>query len=263
MCILAHPDDESLGTGGTLAKYADEGVETHIICATRGERGRFGDAEERPPIEVVAETREKELLAAAKILGVKAVHFLDYVDKDLDKADPAEVIGKIVPVIRRVRPQVVITFDPFGGYGHPDHIAISQFAGASIVSAADPDYHVNGSKDPVHRVSKMYFMTWSPIQWDAYQAAFKVLKSHVDGHDRYASPWAEWAITTSVDTGQYWETVWKAVQCHKTQLTIYGKLAELPEEKHEAIWGSQQYYRVFSTVNGGRTLETDLFEGIR
>src|SRR5678810_1155527 len=84
MCILAHPDDESLGMGGTLARYAKEGVETYLVTATRGERGRFGDAGVRPPIDVVGKVREAELRAAGRELGIREIHFLDYIDKDLD-----------------------------------------------------------------------------------------------------------------------------------------------------------------------------------
>lgn len=266
MCVLAHPDDESLGMGGTLAKYSAEGVRTCLVTATRGERGRFGDAEQRPGLDVVGETREKELRAAAARLGVEAVHFLDYIDGDLDKAVPAEAVAKIVAHLRAERPQVVITFGPEGGYGHPDHIAISQFATAAIVCAADPAYTGTAAvsvPDTTHRVDKLYFLAWSPTKWAAYQAAFRDLKTTVDGVERRATPTPDWVVTTRIDTATYWQTVWSAVQCHQTQLTIYGKLKDLPEEHHQAVWGTQEYYRVFSTVNGGRARETDLFDGLR
>jgi hypothetical protein len=86
---------------------------------------------------------------------------------------------------------------------------------------------------------------------------------HVDGIDRRAIPWPDWAVTTIIDTSDYWSTVWKAVSCHKTQLPAYGQLKDLPETHHRGLWGSQEYYRAFSTVNGGRAPETDLFEGLR
>jgi LmbE family N-acetylglucosaminyl deacetylase len=262
MCVLAHPDDESLGAGGTLAKYGDEGVETYLVTATRGERGRFGEEENPPGPEVVGAAREAELRAAAGELGVREVCLLDYRDKELDQADPAEAIGKIVGHLRRVRPQVVITFAPDGAYGHPDHIAISQLTTAGIVCAADPAYP---SEDGVssHRVAKLYYMAWPEASWRAYQDAFRDLTITVDGVERRAFPWPDWAITTVVDTTAHWPRVWRAVCCHKTQLAIYSKLEQLPEEHHQAIWGAQQYYRVFSLVNGGRRRESDLFEGLR
>lgn len=266
MCVLAHPDDESLGVGGTLARYADEGIETCVISATRGERGRFGDAVERPAPSVVGEAREAELRAAAKMLGVREVHLLDYLDADLDNADPPQAISRIVAHIRRFRPQVIVTFGQDGGYGHPDHIAISQFTGAAIVCAADPGYvPLTDTSVPVasHRVDKLYYMAWTYGKWKAYTEAFRDLKITVDGIDRRAIPWPDWEITTVIDTERYWERVWKAVLCHKTQLTVYGKLAQLSEANHRQLWGAQEFYRVLSTVNGGRAKETDLFEGLR
>jgi len=265
MAVLAHPDDEALGLGGTLARYADEGIETYVVCATRGERGRYFDVEPRPPIEVVAKTREAELRAACETLGVKEVSLLDYVDKDLDRADPNEAIGRIVTHLRRVKPQVVATFGPEGGYGHTDHIAISQFSASACVAAADPNFSPGGDAATLepHRVSKLYFMAWPEPVWNAYQAAFKALTFKADGIERQAQPWPDWALTTKLDTIKYWRTVWRAVKCHKTQLSIYSKLEDLDEEYHKGLWGTQSYYRVFSTVNGGRKVETDLFEGIR
>lgn len=262
MCVLAHPDDESLGVGGTLAKYAGEGVETYLVTATRGERGRFGDAVEKPPMNLIGETRERELRTAAKVLGIREVSFLDYIDGDLDQAEPREATARIVRHIRRVRPHVVITFAPDGAYGHIDHIAISQLTLAAVVSAADTGYQ-NGEPQEAHRVSKLYFMAWTKTKWAAYQDAFKDLKYNVDGVERRAEPWPDWEITTEVDTRAHWKTVWEAVNCHQTQLTIYRKLEHLAPEYHEGLWGSQQFYRVFSLVNGGRQRENDLFEGLR
>ncbi len=266
MGILAHPDDESLGMGGTLAKYAREGVETYLVTATRGERGRYGDLPERPSLEEVGKMREAELLEAAKTLGIKVIKILDYIDKDLDKADPPEAIAKIAALIRKHKPHVVITFGPEGAYGHPDHIAISQFATAAVTCAADCEYFGNNGipvKEKPHRVSKLYYMAWTKRVWEAYLSAFRDLKLDIDGQERRATPHPDWLITTEIDTSEVWETVWKAVQCHKTQLTIYTKLRDLPKKHHLSIWGVQQYYRVFSTVNGGRKKEIDLFEGLR
>ena len=271
LCVFAHPDDESLGTGGTLAKYSSEGVETFVVTATRGERGRFGTVEPRPGLDVVGKAREAELRAAASVLGVREVSFLNYVDGDLDQAPPGEAIARIVWHIRRIRPHVVITFAPDGGYGHPDHIAISQFAAAAAVAAANPsspaepppDAPAPGSPAPPHAVSKFYFVAWDEMLWARYQAAFKSLGMTVDGVHRQSVPWQSWMTTTELDTTRHWQTVWKAVQCHQTQIASYAKLSELSDEEHRALWGRQTYYRAFSTVNGGRARETDLFEGLR
>jgi LmbE family N-acetylglucosaminyl deacetylase len=251
MCVLAHPDDESLGTGGVLAKYAGEGIETYVVTATRGQRGRFDDQGTKPGPEIVGRTREAELRAAAHALGVRDVVVLDYMDGELDRADAAEASEAIAAHIRRVRPDVVVTFDPFGAYGHPDHIAISQLTAAAIVRAAD-----------THQISKFYYFVNGQRKWAAYQAAFKTLTSNVDGEVRAAVAWPDWAITTRVDARDVWRTVWQAVQCHTTQMSIYKNVASLTEDDQKVIWGTGEFYRVFSLVNGGRAVETDLFEGV-
>ncbi len=262
MAVTAHPDDESLGLGGTLAKYSGAGVETHIVAGTRGERGRFGDGSEpHPGPEALGRIREAELRAAAAELGVREVSLLGYIDAALDQADPVEAIGRIVSHIRRVRPQVVITFDPWGAYGHPDHIAICQFTTAAVTVAADPSFS-DGTAAAPHRVSKLYYMATSSGRWAAYQQAFKKLVSKVDGAEREAMPWPDWSITTWIDTLAVWPQVWKAVNCHRSQIGQYRALAELSPEHHQALWGTQMFYRASSVVNGGRARETDLFEGI-
>lgn len=261
MCVLAHPDDESMGTGGALAQCAADGVATYLVTATRGERGRYFDGRESPGPEVVGKTREAELLEAARELGLREVRFLDYLDGELDRVPPQDAVARIVAHLRRVRPQVVVTFGPDGAYGHPDHVAIGQLTAAAIVCAADPAFQPEPGLAP-HRVSKLYYIAWSEKKWAAYQAALKRLVSKVDGHERQAVPWPEWAITTVIDTTRVWPQVWRAVSAHRTQVAIYGRLAELSEEHQRFLWGTQEFYRVFSTVNGGRARESDLFEGI-
>src|SRR5512145_2519673 len=109
LAVFAHPDDESMGMGGTLAKYAAEGVATYLVCATRGERGWFGPEEQNPGPERLGQIRTQELEHAVTELGMKGLHFLDHIDGDVDQANPAEVIAKIVTQVRRIRPQVVVT----------------------------------------------------------------------------------------------------------------------------------------------------------
>lgn len=267
LAVLAHPDDESLGFGGTLAKYAAEGVETHLITATHGQGGRFRglpqDSPEHPGAEALAVIREQELRAAAAVLGIRSVAMLGYVDKHLDAAPPREALGMVVAQVRRVRPHVVLTFDPEGAYGHPDHIAISQLAAGALVAAADPAYAGEGADLAPHATSKFYFVAWPEPAMAAYEAAFRKLTSHVDGVERESGPWPDWSITTVIDTRAYWDTVWRAVSCHESQISAYEKLATLSPEHHEALWGWQSFYRVYSTVNGGRARESDLFEGLR
>jgi LmbE family N-acetylglucosaminyl deacetylase len=261
LAILAHPDDESLGLGGTLAHYAAEGVETYVLTATRGEAGRYFDNESRPSDEEVGRARERELRAAAAELGVHDVALLDYRDKELDSADSAQVLAAITTHIRRIRPQVVVTFPPDGAYGHPDHIAISQYAVSAAVLAADASYTTVAS--PPHRVAKLYYFVTPPHVWVLYEQAFKRLSSVVDGEERIAEPWPDWMLTTRIDARAHWECVWRAVQRHETQMAVYDRLGELTAEQHRVLWGDQAFYRVYSTVNGGRAPEHDLFAGLR
>jgi LmbE family N-acetylglucosaminyl deacetylase len=265
MCVLAHPDDESLGMGGSLAKYVSEGVETYLVTATRGERGWWGEEKDYPGLGALGRMREEELLAAAEALGIREVNILDYIDGDLDQAAADEVIAKIVTHIRRVKPHVVITFGPEGAYGHPDHIAISQFTTAAVARAAFPTPGAGRGQEEfaAHLVSKLYYMAWTRSKWAAYQSVFGDLVIHIDGVERHTEPWPDWAITTVIHTESYWPTVWQAVSSHKTQLVAYGKLQNLSEELHKGLWGTQEFYRAYSLVNGGRRQETDLFVGMR
>jgi len=261
MCVLAHPDDESLGTGGILARYAAEGIETYLVTATRGERGWLGISEKYPGPEALGKIREAELLAAARVLGIR-VDFLNYIDGDLDQGHPAEVIAKLVGHLRSIKPDVVVTFGPDGSYGHPDHIAISQFTTAAIVEAADANslYFRDLAS---HCVSKLYYMVATKELLEVYQSVFGRLVMSIDGAERSEVAWPDWAITTRIDTWDYWRTVWQAVRCHRTQLPAYQALEHVSEEQHRILWNSQTYYRVFSLVNGGRRIEHDLFEGLR
>jgi LmbE family N-acetylglucosaminyl deacetylase len=258
LAILAHPDDESLGFGGTLAKYAAEGVETSLVTATRGQRGRYRghrDGPEHPGADSLGAIREGELRQAAATLGIRDVAVLEYRDADLDRASPSVVVPELAEHITRVRPDVVITFGPDGVYGHADHVAVSQFTTAAIVEAA--------SATRGHVVSKLYHMAWSQETFAAYHDAFSALGATVDGVERRPIAWPDWMLTTTIDARAHWQTVWKAIRCHESQLTSYAHLAALTAEQHQVLWGRQCFVRVFSRVNAGRTRELDLFEGLR
>ncbi len=262
MCVLAHPDDESLGNGGILAKYAAEGIKTYLVTATRGERGWFGDERDYPGPETLGKLRENELLDAAEVLDIGYVDFLDYIDGDLDSAHPAEVIAKIVGHIRHTRPDVIVTFGPDGGDGHPDHIAISQFTTAAIVEAANPNSVYYQNMAP-HCISKLYYMTVSEEVSTVYQSVFGNMVMHIDEAKRSLVKQPDWLVTTRIDTWKYWRTVSRAISCHQTQLPAYHVLEQLSEEQRKMLWGTGCYYRAFSLVNGGRKVEEDMFEGLR
>ncbi|MEW5938691.1 MAG: PIG-L deacetylase family protein [Chloroflexota bacterium] len=263
LCIFAHPDDESMGMGATLAKYAAERVETYLVCATRGERGWFGPPEEDPGFKALAKLRTDELKRAAETLGMKEIHFLDYVDGDLDQANPAEVISKIVTHIRAIQPQVIVTMPPDGNYGHPDHIAIGQFTQAAIVCASDASY-ADALSLPAHRVSKLYYMVDSENFVNFIAPFMGDMSFPVGDQMRGEVAWKEWAITTRIELAEHCATAIRAIKCHQSQLESIAPLLELPEEQVLHVLAMQgTFYRVFSLVNGGRKVETDLFEGLR
>jgi len=259
MCVLAHPDDESLGTGGILAKYVAEGIEAELVVATRGERGWTGHASEYPGPAELGRIREAELRAAMGELGVRGLSLLPYIDGDLDQADPAEATARIAHELRRFRPDVVVTFGPDGAYGHPDHIAISQLTTAALIEAAAAP----GSGLAAHCVSKLYFLAADRELGRLWNRYFGSLVMAVDGVERTPVAWPDWAITTRVDARDHWQAVWRAVACHRSQLPNYDLLAALSADEHRLLWGRQTYYRAFSAVNGGRATETDLFAGLR
>jgi LmbE family N-acetylglucosaminyl deacetylase len=207
------------------------------------------------------------LRAAAAVLGIREVSLLNYPDGAVDQVEATTAIRAVVSHIRRIQPDVVVTFGPEGAYGHPDHIAISQFTTAATVCAADCGYRADDGSQadslPPHRVRKLYYLAWRSHKWEAYQAAFRKLTSMVDGVERQATPWPDWAVTTEINTSAFWPIVWRAVCCHQTQMSLYERLEDLTDEQQKALWGSQEFYRVHSSVNGGRKLETDLFEGLR
>jgi LmbE family N-acetylglucosaminyl deacetylase len=262
LAIFPHPDDETLGLGSTLARYSAEGVETHLVCATHGEMGWFDSEGPNPGFEGVGLIRTEELNCAAQHLGLHAVNFLDYVDGYVDRAKPAEIIGKLVVHIRHIKPQVVVTFAPDGAYGHPDHIALSQFTNGALICAADKSF-ADADKQPPHRVSKFYYMVDSVDIVGAANEAFGGISMDVDGVTRHQMGWENWQITTVLNNKKYMVQVQRAIRCHKSQLPGYGPIAEWSLDELNRVFGVGSFYRTYSLVNGGRKVETDLFEGIR
>ena len=137
LLILAHPDDESFYAAGTIGKHIQAGIRVAVLCATRGERGSTADL---CSIEELPRVREAELRAAALRLGIAAhdVHFLDYEDQKVALAAPGQIRREIAQVIRRLQPEVVITFNPNEPRQHVDHVAIARFAMGAVTEAPVP-----------------------------------------------------------------------------------------------------------------------------
>src|SRR5688500_4492507 len=229
LAIFAHPDDESMGMGGTLAKYSAEGVETHYICASRGERGWFGPEQQNPGADALGFIRTRELENAIKELGMTGLYFLDYIDGDVDKANYTEAIGKIVSHVRRIKPQVIVTFPPDGNYGHPDHIAIGQFTSAAVMCAADSSYKEPENLLP-HRTAKLYYMVDGENFVNSITPLIGDITFPAGDQVRGEVPWKEWMITTRIDMVDHCKTAWRAIHCHQSQLATLGPIAEMDED---------------------------------
>lgn len=262
MCVLAHPDDEALCLGGTIAHYAAQGVEIALVVATRGERGWRGPAEDDPGPTRMGQVREAELRRAAHILGVSEARFLGYVDGELADAPFDALVAKITRELRGFRPDVVITFDAHGMYGHPDHIAVSQATGAALLASLDAAYPLAGNLNP-HRVQKLYHRVFTKRALEMYQNVFGELKMQVGPDSRMAAPWQEWAITTQVETLKFSDVVWNAIAAHRSQLSPDESLRERFYTAFSEELGGESFYRVSSRVNTPVGRETDLFEGLR
>ena len=164
--VGAHPDDETFGIGGTLAQYSAAGVKTYYICATRGEVGE-ADPEFMKDYASVGDMRWGELKCAAKILGLVDVIHLGYRDSGMpgspDNKHPQalaaapvdQVAGRLVKIIRELKPQVVVTHDPIGGYRHPDHIAIYNATVKAFAAAGDPSQFPEAG--PAFKPQKLYY----------------------------------------------------------------------------------------------------------
>lgn len=171
LAVLAHPDDETFGMGGTLATYARQGAQVYLICATRGEVGEM-DEKLLEGFASIAERRESELRCAAQKLGLTGVYFLDYRDSGMpgsvDNRHPSalfaapleEVAEKVAGYIQELKPQVVITFDPIGGYRHPDHIAIHNATVKAFFDVRSAAVQTANGGQPGYMPQKLYFHTF-------------------------------------------------------------------------------------------------------
>jgi len=242
--LLAHPDDETFGTGGTIARYASAGVEVHLATATRGEAGMVGD----PPVtdrEHLGEVRARELLAAAEILGVAKVHFLGFLDGQLASVPREQLAERAVEVIRRVRPHVLVGFGPEGVSRHPDHKVMCEVALSAFDRAADPTWYPGCGAS-----------AWAPLK--LYQ--FEIAQEIFAGWDVPLSGVPRERLTAFIDTSEQVETKIRAFQCHRTQEKDIRRILERPGYREFA---RQETYVLARTRLPGLPLpEVDLLAGI-
>src|SRR3989338_10729743 len=209
LVVTAHPDDEAFGPAGTIAKYADMGVEIHLLCATRGEAGQWHEKKiqnselriqnKKEKIKINEEiklhhVREKELLKSAKILGIQKVDFLDFIDGTLCSANYHNLAGKISKTINFFKPQVIMTMERLGVSGHLDHIAVSLTTTFAFLKSS------YGNKLYYHCLPKEN----REKELDNYFIYFP------EGYDQDE-------ITTRIDWSKYWDRKVEAMEEHQSQ----------------------------------------------
>jgi LmbE family N-acetylglucosaminyl deacetylase len=276
LAVLAHPDDESFGMGGTLALYARKGFDVHLVCATRGEAGTV-DAEYLQGYSTIAEVREGELRCAAQHLGLSGVHFLDYRDSGMhgspDNQHPDaqvahsvdEVAGKVVKFIRQLKPAVVLTFDPIGGYRHPDHIHIQQATVLAFEKADQASFHPESG--PPFKPEALYFHVFPngflrlatrlmPI-FGANPRKFGRNKDI----DLVALTEYHFPTHVKIDISPVSSVKAEAGACHASQGGIQMRRG-LMGFVTRAMGEHENYMRAYPPVHGKRRVTADLFDGI-
>ena len=279
-----HPDDESFGPGGTIAKYAREGVDVHYVCATRGEVGTV-DPEMLKPYEHLPEDqrlgalRGQELRRAADILKLTGLHYLGYRDSGMPgteanrdprafiNADPERVTGQLVKILRSVQPQVVVTFDPFGGYGHPDHIFIHQRVTEAFHAAGDAACYPEAGAP--YQPQKLYWSVFPKGLLKFFVLVMRLTRRDPTKFGRNgdidlkAIAAHDYPPTTRVDVWPYYEIKRQAGACHTSQLAGGpGMLGRLPRFIQRRLNGYETFRLVEPNVAGQRLKECDLFEGV-
>jgi N-acetyl-1-D-myo-inositol-2-amino-2-deoxy-alpha-D-glucopyranoside deacetylase/mycothiol S-conjugate amidase len=274
LAVHAHPDDEVICMGGTFAHYAAEGLRTALVCCTRGEEGMIHDpaldpAEAYPRLGAI---REGELRAAAGILGVTAVHVLGYRDSgmpananpsSLINADPAAAAERLAPIVRALRPHVVVTYDEHGGYGHPDHVMAHRVTRLAIARAAH-----GGAGGPGWDVPKLYYTVFprSVLRWVNEQMQARGLRPPFREEnlalDIRQGVVPDEVIAARVVVRRYQEQVRRALRAHHTQIRADDLLLALPRDIAAEAFAVDHYIRAYTRVPAPDQ-EMDLFAGLR
>ncbi|HWE64895.1 MAG TPA: PIG-L family deacetylase [Chloroflexota bacterium] len=268
--VFAHPDDE-VTMAGAFRRYHDDGVTTALICATRGEEGEISD----PALathETLGQVREQELREASRIMGIEDLTFLDYHDGRLADADPVEATGRIVRQIRRLRPQVIVTFDANGGYGHRDHMAIYRLTTSAFQQAGDPEAYPEQRSEGLEPFApqKLYYIAFPRSMME--QLMGPVLRQQPDFQPfgtvatipLQEMGTADERVTTVLPLDERLYAVRNAaMQAHRTQQDPNGPFAHLTPEVLRSVWGTQYFVRAVPPAAPGDRSEDDLFAGVR
>lgn len=234
LAVFAHPDDEAFGPGGTLAKYAAEGTEVHLLSATRGEAGDWDKEAKGKNIEI-HKKRERELLDSAKILGIRSVEFLDFVDGKLCNAIYHQLADKIIKKMEEFKPQVVMTTERLGISGHLDHIAVSMVTTYSFLQTKT--------------ANKLYY----------YCMPKEIREKNLDEYFIYfPEGYEQREITTRIAYREFWEKKKEAILTHTTQRKdaqrLIARFINWPKVDHFIL----QFHRGINV----KVPEGDLFDGI-
>jgi LmbE family N-acetylglucosaminyl deacetylase len=280
LIAFAHPDDESFGMGGAIAMYAQRGVAISLICSTNGDVGSV-DAKFMQGFDTVGELRLHELSCAAETLGINELITFGYRDSGmmgtpdnehpdcLWQADPDVVIGRIVREIRRIRPQVVVTFDPFGGYGHPDHMFMHQTTTRAFHAAGDPaqypDHLAEGLE--AYQPAKLYYSAFPKLP-----LRLMLLNARLHGEDpRRMGKNHDLDLQAALDNkldaharinvGAF-QAAWDAAAgCHASQQNPR-QTNDLFNRLQRLVFRHQDFTRAWPEPKLGEQLERDLFAGV-
>lgn len=280
MAVHAHPDDECMGTGGVLARYACEGLRTVLVTATRGEEGEVVDPEMNPE-EVkprLGEVRLAELACACAQLGVEEWHVLGYRDSGmagwatnthpgcLAQADLREATARLVRLIRSIRPHVITCYDENGGYGHPDHIQVHRLTVAAFHAAGDARQYPEIGPEP-WQPQKLYYIAYPRsyilTRYEIMRAmGAEVPSDRPDFDPNKVGGMPDELVTTRVDVRDFITRKMNALRCHRTQIAPDWWFTRLPHDVLREKFGYESFIRVAShvPVNGH---EDDLFAGLR
>ncbi len=277
MVIFAHPDDEG-AIAGTLAYYARQGVDVTLVCATRGEVGEISDPSLATP-ETLAEVRQRELETACDLLGIQHLEFLDWRDSGMDgtpenedpralvQADPDEVTEQLVGLMRQYQPDVVITFEPFGWYGHPDHQVMSRWATAAYDLVGDAAaYSESGAAWQPGRLfhAVISFSKFREMIETAVKAGY--LEEAGFGVDIPAEQQlkTETAVTHLIDIHDLFDTKHAAMMAHRTQFGKDNMFRKIPKELMLKASGNEHFIQVSPPPPAGLSENrlTDLFAGL-
>ncbi len=245
MAVLAHPDDESLGVGGTLAKYAAEGVDVFLLTATRGDGGRYRGHRQDRSSSIRGRWRwqvsaRRSCAPRPRCWVFAKCHCSTTTTSTSTERTQREAIAEIVGHLRRIRPDVVVTFGPDGATGipitsrsrnSPPRRSSPPRIARSTCGSAQPER-------PPHSVSKLYYLAWPRIDVGGLSGRLQRTASRRStASNGRRPPWPDWAITTVIDTRNFWSTVWRAISCHESQVAAYERLKDLSPEHHRGAVG--------------------------